>query len=193
MDLLDVLKPILTMEEEENVQAQDSTVQEEEVLETSNDDSNDESDALEDLKARLAKAEELANNQKIRAEKAEGKLKTVKPEVTQSKAKSNDLGSKDLYALMEAKVPQDDIDEVIDYAKFKGVSIQEALKTSFVKSTLSEKAEQRRIAESTNVGNTRRNSGKVSDDTIMSKASAGEMPESDEDMMRLIKARKGIK
>lgn len=180
------------MENEEIDVAHISTEQEEEVLETSNDDSNDESEDIESLKAELAKATELANNQKIRAEKAEGKLKTVKVEAPQSKSKG-DLGSKDLYALMEAKVPQDDIDEVIDYAKFKGVSIQEALKTSFVKSTLSEKAEQRRIAESTNVGNTRRNSGKVSDDTIMSKASAGEMPDNDDDMMRLIKARKGLK
>jgi hypothetical protein len=178
------------MEEEENVQAQDSTVQEEEVLETSNESDNEEDTT--DWKAIALKNEELANNQKIRAEKAEGKLKQVKPEAQVSKSK-NDLGSKDLYALMEAKVPQDDIDEVIDYAKFKGVSIQEALKTSFVKATLSEKAEQRRIADSTNTGNTRRNSGKVSIDTIMSKASAGEMPESDDDMMALIRARKGLK
>lgn len=184
------------MEEEENVQAQDSKVQEEEVLETSQESIEEEgNDAdVEDLKSRLAKAEELANNQKIRAEKAEGKLKAFKPEaVTNKSQKQGDLNSKDLYALMEAKVPQDDVDEVVDYAKFKGISIQDALKTNFVKTTLSEKAEQRRIADSTNVGNSRRNSGRVSIDTIISKASAGEMPESDDEIIALIKARKGIK
>jgi hypothetical protein len=178
--------------EEKDVQVQDSNEQEEEVLETSSEETNDEEQDSTDWKAIALKNEQLANNQKIRAEKAEGKLKQVRPEVTQSKSKG-DLGSKDLYALMEAKVPQDDIDEVIDYAKFKGVSIQEALKTSFVKATLSEKAEQRRIAESTNVGGARRSTQKVSVDTIMSKAQNGEMPDSDEDMMALIKARKGIK
>lgn len=185
------------MEEENIDQAEVSTQQEEEVLETSqesNDEQQDDSETVEELKARLLKTEEIANNQKIRAEKAEDKLKSVKVETPSPKAsKQGDLGSKDLYALMEAKVPQDDIDEVVEYAKFKGVSVAEALKTSFVKTTLSEKAEQRRIAEATNVGNTRRNSGKVSDDSIVSKAQSGELPESDEDLIRLIKTRKGLK
>jgi hypothetical protein len=185
------------MEDEEIQDAALSSKEQEEVdLDTTKSDESEEdtSESVESLKAQLAKKDEIINNQKIRAEKAEGKLKSVKTEAPQTKStKQGDLGSKDLYALMEAKVPQDDVDEVVEYAKFKGITVAEALKTSFVKVTLSEKSEQRRIADATNVGNTRRTSSKASEDTILSKASAGEMPDSDEDLMRLILARKAVK
>ena len=131
------------MNEENNVQAENSTQQEEEVLETSHEETNYEqetSENTEELKARLEKAEELAKNYKIRAEKAEKANKT-KVEVASKPQSNGDLSSKDLYALMEAKVAQDDIDEVIEYANLKKISVSEALKSNVVKSILSDKAE----------------------------------------------------
>lgn len=174
--------------EEENVQAQDSNEQEEEALETSNEESSSE------LEARLAKAEELAQNYKIRAEKAERLAKAVKTSEPQKQTPTaGELGTKDLYALMEAKVPQDDIDEVTEYARFKGISVAEALKSNVVKTMLSDKAEMRNTAQASNVGTARRGSAKVSDEVLLSKASKGELPDNEEDMMRVIRARKGYK
>ncbi len=142
-------------------------------------------ESIEEVKARLAKAEELANNYKIRAEKAEkGKKTQPAPE-----AKKGDLSSKDLIAIMNAKVPEDDIDEVVDYAKFKGISVGEALKSSTIKATLSERAEQRNTAAATNTGTVRRGNAKVSDDVLLSEAQKGKLPESDDDIARLIGAR----
>ncbi len=181
------------MENEENVLEQDSNVQEEEVLETSNDGGNDEQDST-DWKAKADKAEELANNYKIRAEKAEKLAKTVKSgETPKPSPTAGDITTKDLYALMEAKVPEEDIDEVARYAKFQGISIVEALKSNVVKTILSDKNEQRVTASAANISSSKRSSGKTPDDVLLQKASKGELPENDADLERLIKLRKGIK
>ena len=182
------------MENDENVQEQDSNVQEEEVLETSNDEGSDEQDSI-DWKAKADKAEELANNYKIRAEKAEKLAKAVKSSETPKQAPktAGEITTKDLYALMEAKVAEEDIDEVARYAKFQNISISEALKSNVVKTILSDKIEQRNTASAANVGSVKRGSNKTPDDVLLSKAAKGELPENDADLDRLIKLRKGLK
>lgn len=106
--------------------------------------------SLKEKADKAAKNEELANNYKVRAEKAEkgNKIPKIDPE-------NNNLSSKDLYALMEAKVPQEDIDEVIEVAKLRNVSVAEALKSNLVKAVLTEKAEFRKTAAATSTRTTR--------------------------------------
>ena len=193
MDLLDVLKPLLLMETEENVQAQDLNEQEEEVLETSNEVLEEEEDTT-DWKAKALKSEELANNQKIRAEKAEKLAKSVKtaPVSKEPSKADGELSTKDIYALMEAKVPEGDIEKVQDIAKLKGVSVSEALKLPLTKQILADESEQRNTASAANVGSSKRGSSKVSDSSLVSEADKGNMPENDADLERLWKLRKGI-
>lgn len=122
-----------------------------------------------------------------RMKQAEKEAKEAKAKLAQTSGESvptGDLTTKDLYALMESKVPQDDVDEVRDYAKLKGITVSEALKTSFIKSLLSEKSEQRNIASASNTGTTRRSS-KVSDEVLLENAKRGKFPDNDEDMLRL--------
>jgi hypothetical protein len=135
-----------------------------------------------------AKAEELANNYKIRAEKAEAEAKKVgdKKEPTNS----NDLSSKDLYALMSEKVPQEDVDEVVRAAKALNLSVPEALKSNIIKSILSEKAEERTTANATQTRGGARGTSKVSGEDMLSTAEkTGEVPETDEGMRALFNAR----
>lgn len=147
----------------------------------------EEAESVEEIQARLAKAEELANNYKIRAEKAEKAQKQVQkaPEAPVS----SDLSTKDTIALMNAKVHEDDIDEIVDFAKFKGMSVSDALKNDVVKTILSTKTEQRTVAEATNTGTSRRSSAKVSDESLVANASAGKLPESDDEIERLLRAK----
>ena len=142
----------------------------------------EEEESVEDVKAKLEKANELADNYKTRAEKAEKKAK-AKP------AASNDSGlsAQDLLALSKADIENEDLDDVLDYAKYKGVSISEALQTTVMKATLSDKAELRKSAEATATGSTRRGSAQVSDERLLADASAGNLPSSDADMNRLAK------
>jgi hypothetical protein len=171
------------------------TQNDEEIISNSQEESVDldttEEETLDDVKSQLAKAQELANNYKIRAEKAERKGK--EPEQKQVTRKESDLSTMDIIALSKANLEQDDVAEVLEYAKFKGISVQEALKSSVVKATIQEKNEMRNTALATNTGGSRRSTGKVSDETLLSNAKKGIMPESDEDMARLIKARRAIK
>lgn len=161
-------------------------------LETPEDvelDTTDEED-IEVIKAELAKAKELANNYKIRAEKAE-KPKEIKPTVKPNTAK--DINAVDMYALLEAKVPLEDMDVVRKYASMENISIAEALKTSIVKSILSDNQEKRNTASAANVGTAKRASNKVSDEALMENARQGKMPESAEEIERLNRIRRGQK
>lgn len=144
-----------------------------------------------DWEARAKKAEEIAENQKIRAEKAEKLAKGIKN--PPANISSPSISTKDLYALTKANVAEEDIAEVEEYARFKKIPVAEALKSSALKAILKEKEENRNVANASNIGNTKRASSKITDEALSERASKGEMPESESDIIRLIKLRKGIK
>lgn len=191
----------------ENVVADNSNTAEEVALNTTEntDNSQNESgeESIEELKARLAKAEELvakaeelANNQKIRAEKAERK---AKENVNQAKAPAPTTenpvinSSRDLLALMNAKINDEDVSEVESYAKYKKVSIAEVLKLPELKAILSVKEQQRNLSNATSAGNSRRSVPKTSVDTLVNDfSSKGEFPEDREALTQMIRARKGL-
>lgn len=146
--------------------------------------------SLREKAEKAAKAEELANNYKVRAEKAERELGKNKPAAgDKTPKKDGELSSRDIIVLTKANIAEEDIDEVLDYAKFKGISVAEALKSSVVKATLSQKEEQRNLAAAANAGNGRRGSYQVADDVLLAKARQGELPDSDADLDRLVEAR----
>jgi len=125
--------------------------------------------------------------------------KWVKPnkssEETEQKPNNSEtqISQTDFYALIKADVPEEDFSDVVDYAKLKNISIAEALKSTIVKSVLAEKKEVRNVAEGTHTGGGTRGSGKMFDEKLMENASKGIMPESDEDMSRLVSLRRGKK
>lgn len=163
------------------------------IVETQDDDGNDNTD----WEALAKKNQGIAQRYKTKLEKAKEKPeekieeKPVEKPVEKKEDESN-LSSEDLYALMEAKVPHENIEEVKQAAKVLNIPISEALETSLVKSILSEKAEFKKTANATNTGGSRKGSEKVSDNDLLTKAENGELPESAEDIERLYKIRKGI-
>lgn len=154
--------------------------------ETSEPETEKPQETLEAKRARL----------KRQLDKVDRKLGTTdapKPKVEPQTSKQDGFSIKDVMALSKANVSEDDVEIVEKYAKFEGISITEALKTTAVKAILAEKSEQRNVAEATNVSNARRGATQVSDDALLSAAAAGKLPESDEDIKRLIKAKMGQK
>lgn len=106
--------------------------------------------------------------------------KDNKPPVDKSKdsdASKDDLSQKDVLVLAKADLHEDDLEEVIEFAKFKKMTIAEALKNSTLKSILSEKAEFRKSAEAANSGASRRTTTKLTPQQIVSEASKGNVPE----------------
>ncbi len=147
---------------------------------------------------KLAKATELAENYKIRAEKAEAESKKLKVEVpeekeTPIKPKEEDTPKKSEYSLQDIRalsdVHDDDVDEVVDYAKSKGITVAEAKKTTMIQSFLENTKGERKTADATNTGKGKQGSSKVSGKSLLRKAQeTGEIPESDADQ-RIIRLR----
>lgn len=144
------------------------------------------------ITAKALKAEEIAKNQKIRAEKAEQAAKEAKPaEGANPSKESESLSIKDIKALQD--VPDEDVDEVIEFSKFKKISIAEAKQHPAMQSFLKTRMEERKTAEVANTGGGRRAVSKNTDADILEKAMTGHLPESDDDIKRLAEARLAAK
>ncbi len=153
------------------------------------DTTNDSEDEV-DYKTLYQKEKERAENQKIRAEKAE-KLAKQKPSET-SKQVTPALDDETIARIYG--IHEDDFSEVKDMADFKKISIAEALKLPATKAILAEKAEFRKTAEVSNTGNARRGASKVSDDVLLKNLQDGKVPEAgSEEAERLFWARRGGK
>jgi hypothetical protein len=137
------------------------------------------------------KAKELAENYKIRAEKAEkaSKKGNSEGEKTPKNERNEEMSSRDIIALTKANIADEDIDVVLDYAKFKKISVVEALKSSVVKATLAENEEHRKTAAATNIGTGRRGIQQKSEGSLLSEFKSGKVPETDDEMERLALAR----
>jgi uncharacterized phage infection (PIP) family protein YhgE len=170
----DIIESTNDTETTENTEVVDLEVEAEETDEPSED--------VEALKKKLATTEAQKEHWRTKAQKTQEKP------VVETQAPAMSL--KDSVALINAKVHEDDIDEVLDYAKYKKISIAEALKSNVVKKSLAERNEQRATAEATNTSKSRGTSSRTSEEALLSKAKkTGEIPESEDDLARMLAAR----
>lgn len=130
--------------------------------------------------------EQKRSRLKRQLEQTEKKLGITSEKKTETKI--DNLSTIDTIAIMKADIDTDDIPQVVEMAKLKGVSVAEALKSKSVQAILQEKKEERLTANATNVASTRRGSSRVSDDVLIERANKGIMPENDADLDRLIQA-----
>lgn len=93
------------------------------------------------------------------------------------KVDGESLTPQDTIALAKVDATEEDIDEIMSHAKYKKISVREALKTPYIKSYLSEQAEFRKTAAATNTGGSRRPAPKATDDVLLSNLSEGKIPE----------------
>ena len=178
------------MSDEDNVMLDTPNEPTEEVEKTEVVEETPAEDGSEDLE----KLRELNKKLFERTKKAEEQNKQLKAQFkTPTPAageKQPEVSLKDQYALLQAQVSADDIDEVIEYAKFKGITVTEALGSTVVKATLKEKAEQRKSAEVTNTSGSRRTTAKLTDDALLRNFEAGVgVDDSDDYINRLTEAR----
>lgn len=138
---------------------------------------------VEELKKKLATTEAQKEHWRQKAQKGTPKA----PATTEA---PTGISYKDITALTNAGVHEDDVEEVVEYAKFKKISIADALKSNVIKTSLAEKKEFRSTAEATNTAKARGQTSKVSEQTLLAKAQkTGEIPESAEDLDRMLEAR----
>ena len=135
----------------------------------------------DDRQKEIEKYKKSYEDQKIRAEKAEGKNKDNKEkgkEKEKEDLKGDEISPKDFYALQQLQVPLEDFDEVVKASKLLGKSIIETLKDEMIKGILKVRKEHRDTANATDTTkNKSPNKTEKTDDEIMSEASKGNFPE----------------
>lgn len=137
-------------------------------------------ESVEELRAKLVKAEEIAENQKRRAEKAEKKAKETRA--------TEGLATNDVLYLAKTDIDSNDIDDVVEYASKMGVSVKDA--HDFYRPILNARAEERRTANATNTGGSARGTVTVKGEDLLLKAErTGEVPEDTDGMLKLAQAR----
>lgn len=172
----------------DELEANQEALNPESEADTQNTDSADNIDGAEELK----KVQENYKSQKIRAEKAEQELKALKKTLGEKKeeatpTKADNISWKDARILQD--VHDDDVQEVIDFANYKGISIPDAKKHPVIQTLLREHAEERKSALAANTGGGRRGVAQASDDAILSDFEKGKVSDKDEDIERLAEAR----
>ena len=171
-------------------------------LKGDNEDFNqdDHTDQINRITERRLKDEKFKTSvHKSKEDKKEelAELKKAKAEVTpkgEQKPKGEETGKETTLTLKETKalidVHDDDVEEILDYAKYKGITASDAKQTGHIKTYLSERAEERKTAEASNTGGGKRGTSKVSGATLLQKANdKGELPDSDADLDSLLEER----
>lgn len=142
----------------------------------------------EELEAKDKKIKELEDL--IARKKKANKKEPTKEDI--QKASNSELSQKELYTLMRNNVHEEDVDEVVEYAKLKNIPVDDALKSSVIKAILKDKEETRKTAEVSNTGTTRKSATSKDADTLVGKARKGDLPDSPEDMVKVFERMKGL-
>lgn len=126
------------------------------------------------LSADAKKQADIAKDQQIRAKKAE----TERDELLKKGAPKDDaLSPSEMYVLVAAQVPPEDVPEVQKAAKLLGMDITTALKDPMVQSVLKQRAETRATANATDTSGKKAPVGQTTDQELLDKASKGDLPE----------------
>ena len=103
-------------------------------------------------------------------------------------APKGEMSTKDVLYLAKADIHEEDMEEVTSLAKAMfGGDVKKA--HEYLKPRFAVKAEERKTAEATHTGTARRGSVKVTDEALLASAKAGKIPESDEEIERLVRAK----
>jgi len=174
----------------------DSQNEENENANSSNGESEEvDVDALKEENVKLKKTNQglYEESQKAKGFVRGSDGKWVKPAPKETKeesteTKSETMSLKDIRALQD--VHDEDVDELIEYAKFKGVSVAEVKKNPVIQAHLKVKAEERTTPQATNIGKGGGRTSKITGQTLLEKAyDTGETPTDPEEIKAVVKAR----
>ena len=122
-----------------------------------------------EAEAKLLKAERLKQEEQAKVKKVETK--------TESSEKQGDFDLEDVAVLVQKVSDKEDRDMVKDYAKFKKISLEDALKNNVIQAELKNRAEERTTAQATNTNGGRRGSTKPTPEQILANAAQGKLPD----------------
>lgn len=151
--------------------------------ESTNDESEDLSALQEKNKRLFERAKKAEAEAKLLKAERLKKEETVKAQVkTEPSQKQDSFDLEDVAVLVQKVSVKEDRELVKDYAKYKKISLEEALNNPIIQAELKDKAEKRQTSNATNTGPARRGSTKLTDDQILSNVEQGKFPENPEDL-----------
>ena len=154
-----------------------------EVLETTEEVEEEIVETDEEKEALKKKVEELENKNKQLFERAKKKEEPEK-----------DISNKDLLALANARLEEEDVETVLKWARFENVSVAQALTEETLKGILATRKEFRETAQANNIKSGARGSSVQTGEDLLRKArSTGDVPDSEEGMAKLFQARQAEK
>ena len=105
------------------------------------DNIEDDTEDVDALREQIVSKDNFARQALARAKKAEAELKAMKSQPAKPTQNSNNLTSEEIEAkiLKAQSVPDDEIEELRQIAKMKGISIIDAQNTTYFKAFKSEK------------------------------------------------------
>ena len=167
---------------------------EEVIIETENDTETTENEVedldldTEDVDVEALKKENatLQAQKEHWRKKAQEKSESPKEE-DKTSTKSGELSTKDVLYLAKADIHEDDMEEVTTLAEKMGWDVKKA--HEYLKPRLEVNSEKRKTSETSHTGSGRRGSMKVTDEALLNNANSGKLPESDEEINRLMRAK----
>ena len=158
-------------------------------------DEEDEDDADEDDDKKKSKKDNTRAklNAQNRFLKKEGyefvNGKWIKPAPNAKKkttsSKSDQLSTSDVFTLVKANITEEeDIAEIETFAKFKGLTIKDALSNKTLQQILANNAEERATANATHTGSSKRSVGKKDSSELLDGARKGQLPDDPTELAR---------
>lgn len=171
-DVLDKdIEEVLDEDVDVDVDVDEDLEEDEDIDEDIEDDDVEEDDRDKKI-AELKKKNGILNRKLTKANKG-----TVKKKVSKKAAESNELSSKDMFSIINAKIGENDIDEVIKASKLLGLSIKDTLQDDTLKAIIAKRVEFRKTSKAANKGAARASGKKLSDHQLLENANKGVLPE----------------
>lgn len=188
------------MEEETYIENNDSPNVDEEIQEDENlEDDTDDSEDVEELRRRNQSLYEQLKKAKgfVRDENGNWvKKETTKaaPKPSPKQADSAEITALDAVALAKADVHEDDLEDILEVAKLRKVSVREALKLGLTQAIIAKNQEFRKSAQAANTGPAKQSSKKKTQGAILNDLREGKVPDKgSDDAEALFWARRGGK
>jgi len=157
-----------------------------ETLETETQTETLSAEELKTLRERAKLADELEDKNK----KLYARLKKDTTKETKEDKVDSSITAKDVLILSGAGIThEEDVEAVESWAKYKGISIKEALNDSMLKTVLATKQEERKTAQLTQTRGGARGTSTPSADAILADARKGKISESETEIANLAQAR----
>ena len=139
------------------------------------DEDNADAEALKQRNQELY--EQLKKAKGFKRDVKTGKWVKPEPKAEVEVQGTGDITKTELYSLVKANVPDEDVNEVAIYARSHKITVTEALKMPEVKSILKVRDEYRKTAEAANTRNARYGASKPSDEQMLAEIADGKLPD----------------